>query len=182
MGSTTAVARSVVPCSKACQLIVRKEDALALSSHFIVTGLEAGHQVFAMAEPGRLKEFACRLSAKGFRPETLLHNRRLVFLTAPNCISTIFKSNEPLSRGLFLRNGSLLRWVSDWSWACDGSIELRSVLTFQRRIHDFVHSIAGLSLCTVDGEGMERSSLLALMADHRRAVKLGGTQEQPSLT
>jgi hypothetical protein len=29
---------------------------------------------------------------------------------------------------------------------------------------------------------MERSSLLALMADHRRAVKLGGTQEQPSLT
>ena len=177
MGSTIAVARSNAPSVAACQLVVRKEDTLSTSSRFMIAGLEAGQQVFAMAEPGRLKEFAFRLSIKGFRPEALLRNRRLVFLTAPNCISTIFKSDELFSGGPFLRNGSPLRWLSDWSWAADGRIEIRSVLRFQRCIHDFVHSIAGLSLCTVDGGGMERSSLLALMADHRRTAKAGAIQE-----
>jgi hypothetical protein len=92
-------------------------------------------------------------------------------------MSTMFTSDELFRGSAFVRNGSPLRWVSDWSWTCDSAIDLRSVLKFQRSIHDFVHSIAGLSLCTVDGECMERSSLLALMADHRRTAKPGTVRE-----
>jgi DcmR-like sensory protein len=179
MDSTTAVARSA-PSITSCQFVVRNEDALFASTQFIIAGIEAGQQVFAMAEPARLKNFAGRLTGKGFRPDALLRNRRLVFLTAPNCMSTMFTSDELLRGGPFLRNGSPLRWLSDWSWTCDTSLELRPILKFQRSIHDFVHSVAGLSLCTVHGECLERSSLLALMADHRRTAKPATAREMRS--
>jgi hypothetical protein len=176
MGSSTTIARGTPSKVRACRLLVHPEEGLPATLQFVVAGLEAGQQVFAMAGPARLKELAHCLGQGGLRPETLLHNRRLVFLTAPDCVSRFLKQGDPFRRGSLLRNGSLLRWVSDWSWACPSRSDLPTVLRFQRRIHDFVHSIPALSLCTVDGEKMERSSLLALLADHRRAVKIYMTQ------
>jgi hypothetical protein len=171
MWSVTAT--SGTPASTAaCRLIVRKEEALIASRQFVTAGLDAGQQVFAMGGPAVLKELAYRLSQSGLRPETFLHSRRLVFLTVPDCLATLTKPGDPFKRGRFPHNGSLVRWVADWSWACGGRNDLRVALNFQRRIHEFLQPMAAVSLCTVDGEKMERASLLALLADHRRSVKV----------
>ena len=118
MGSSTTIARGTPSKVAACRLLVHPEEGLVATLQFVIAGLEAGQQVFAMAGPARLKELAHCLGQGGLRPETLLHNRRLVFLTAPDCVSRFLKQGDPFRRGSLLRNGSLLRWVSDWSWAC----------------------------------------------------------------
>ena len=171
--STVRVLASAQPTH--CRLVVRNKDGAPEVLDFVVAGLEAGQQVFAMAGPAQLKEIAHRLGESGLRPDALLRNGRLVFLTAPACLPTVLKPDDPFRRGPLHRNGSLLRWVSDWSWACSNGTDLQTVLGYQRRIHDLVRSLTSLSLCTVDCEKLERSSLLAMLADHRRGSKPGGT-------
>ena len=175
MGLATNVLRGVSPPQPAgCRLVVRKKESAPEILDFVVAGLEAGQQVFTMAGPAHLKEIAHRLSESGLRPDTLLHNGRLVFLTAPACLPTILRPDDPFKRGPLHRNGSLLRWVSDWSWACSNGTDLQTVLGYQRRIHDFVRSLTSLSLCSVDCEKLGRSSLLAMLADHRRGSRPNG--------
>jgi MEDS: MEthanogen/methylotroph, DcmR Sensory domain len=167
--STVRVVATPPPTS--CRLVTRSKEGLPEVVAFVVAGLEAGQQVFAMGGPAHLKDIACSLGGSGLKPESLLRAGRLIFLTAPDCISTLLRSENPFGRGPLQRNTSLVRWVSDWSWACSNGFELRTVLGYQRRIHEFVRSLTALSMCTVDSEKLERSSLLAMMADHRRASK-----------
>src|SRR5438132_6135413 len=129
MGPETTVVRAA-GLAPACRLVVRKEDGLTATLQFVTAGLESWQQVFAMGGAGCLKELAHRLAAAGLRPETLLRNRRLVFLTAPDCILGLLKPGDPFKHGPFTRNGSLLRWVSDWSWA-RGPTDLQTVLNLQ---------------------------------------------------
>jgi hypothetical protein len=138
---------------------------------FITDGLEIGQQVVAMAGPTCLKELARVLGLNGMRPETLLRTGRLVFLTAPTCVSQLTKPGDPWQRGPLHRNGSLLRWVTDWSWAYTNQIDTATVLDYQRRIHEFIRSFTTFSLCTVHCEKLERGALLAMLADHRRAFR-----------
>ena len=172
MGLATNTMRGVLPPQPTpCRLVVRTKEGAPEILNFVVAGIEAGQQVFAMAGAARLKELAHRLGESGLRPDTLLHNGRLIFLTAPACLSTILKPGEEFQRGPLHRNGTLLRWVSDWSWAYSNGSDLPAVLGYQRRIHEVVRSLTPLSLCTVDSEKLERSSLLAMLADHRRASR-----------
>ena len=170
LGSST-VRVAAIPPPTTCRLVMRRKEGPPELVEFVVAGLEAGQQVFALGGPAYLKDIACSLGASGLRPDSLLRTGRLVFLTAPDCLSTLLKSKNPFGRGPLQPNASLVRWVSDWSWACSNGIELRTVLGYQRRIHDFVRSLTALSVCTVDSEKLERSSLLAMLADHRRASK-----------
>jgi DcmR-like sensory protein len=172
MGLDANTVRGVPPPQPApCRLVVRTKEGSPEILNFVVAGLEAGQQVFAVAGAARLKELAHRLGENGLRPDTLLRNGRLVFLTAPACLPTILKPGEEFQRGPLHRNGTLLRWVSDWSWAYSNGSDLPTVLSYQRRIHEVVRSLTSLSLCTVDSEKLERSSLLAMLADHRRASR-----------
>jgi hypothetical protein len=138
---------------------------------FVTTGLEIGQQVVALAGANCLKELARGLSEKGLRPESLLNNGRLIFLTAPNCITQLTKPGDPLQRGPLHRNASLVRWVSDWSWAYANGVDRATILDYQLRTHDFIRSLTALSLCTVHCEKLERTSLLAMLANHRRAAR-----------
>lgn len=156
-----------------CRLVVRKEKALAEIVQFVLAGLEIGQQVVAMAGPACLKDLARSLSDNGLRPEPLLRNSRLIFLTAPECLIQLHKPDDPWQRSPLRLNGSVLRWVSDWSWAYTNGVHPGSVLECQQRIHTFVRSLTALSLCTVHCEKLERSSLLAILADHRRAARAG---------
>ncbi len=155
----------------ACRLVIRKNKGLAEILQFVSAGLEIGQQVVALAGPTYLKDLACALSELGLRPEALLHNGRLIFLTAPNCLSQLTRPDDPLRRAPLHRNGSVMRWVSDWSWAYGNGADPAAILDYQRRIHDFARSLAALSLCTVHCEKLERGSLLAMLADHRRSTR-----------
>ncbi len=154
-------------------MVVRREEGSAEILEFVASGLEVGQQVVAMAGPSCLKDLARCLSENGLRPEALLRNGRLIFLTAPECLSQLFKLEDLLQRGPLRRNGSLLRWVSDWSWAYSNGTQPRILLGYQRHIHDFVRALTPLSLCTVHCEKLGRSSLLAMLADHRRTTRPG---------
>ena len=138
---------------------------------FVVAGLEAGQQVFALAGPAHLKALAQRLTGSGLKPEAALRNGRLVFLTAPSFFTSLGSRSRLFDRGPLHRNGTIVRWLSDWSWAYSNGIDLDSVRGYQRQIHDMIRSITSLSLCTIDCEKLERSSLLAILADHRRAAR-----------
>jgi len=174
MGVGTSVAFHVAPEPMNCRLVVRNKQGPAEVLEFIAEGLEAGQQVFALGGPAYLKDIAHNLGESGLRVETLLRNGRLVFLAAPDCVSTLLRPQDAFRRGPLQRNASILRWVSDWSWAYANGADVRTVLTYQRRIHDVVRSLTTLSLCTVDCEKLQRSSLLAMLADHRRASKPNG--------
>jgi hypothetical protein len=156
-----------------CRVLVRKDQSLAELSRFVIEGFQIGQQVVTMAGPGFLRELAHELSESGLRPEGMLRNGRLVFLTAPNCLSTLLKPDESLQRGPLRSNAPLLRWVSEWSWAYGKSVEPTGIVELQRRIHDFIRSLDALSLCTVHNDRLDRNSMLALLADHRRASKSG---------
>ncbi len=171
MGLATSLARQVAAPANACRLVVRREETLAEISQFVIAGLQIGQQVVAVAGPDCLKEVAQSLNQAGLHPDALLRNGRLVFLTAPDCLSQLSKSEDPWQRGPLRRNGPLLRWVSDWSWAYANGNLPGDLLRHQCRIHDFVRSLAALSLCTVHCQKLERSSLLAFLADHRRAAR-----------
>lgn len=155
----------------ACRLVIRKEKGLGEILQFVAGGVEVGQQVVVLAGPICLKELARALNDMGLRPESLLHNGRLVFLTAPNCLPQVTLLDDSLKRGPLHRTGSLLRWVSDWSWAYSNGQDLAAVLEYQRRVHGFARSLTALSLCTVYCERLERSSMLALLANHRRAAR-----------
>jgi DcmR-like sensory protein len=154
-----------------CRFVLRREKGTAEVLQFITSGLEIGQQVVALAGPTYLKDLARTLGQMGLRPECLLRNGRLVFLTAPNCVTQLTNPGDPLQRGPLHRNGSLLRWLTDWSWAYTGKMDPGTILDYQRRIHEFIRSVTTLSLCTVHCEKLERGTLLAMLADHRRAFR-----------
>ncbi len=153
-----------------CRLVVRKDKSLEEILQFVVAGLEAGQQVVALAAPDCLKEVAHRVGENGLKPDALARNGRLVLLAAPDCLSFLSKPN-PFQRGPVRRNGSILRWVSDWSWAYGNGIHQNSLTEIQYRLHEYVRSLTQLSMCTVHCENFERTSLLAVLAEHRRAAR-----------
>jgi hypothetical protein len=155
----------------ACRLVVRKDKGLTEILQFVASGIEIGQQIVVLAGPTCLKELARCLGEQGLRPETLLHSGRLIFLTAPACLAQLAKAGDPLKRGPLHFNGSVLRWVSDWSWAYQAGMEPGAILGYQRLVHDFTRSLTALSVCTVHCEQFERSSLLAVVADHRRVTR-----------
>lgn len=155
----------------ACRLIVRKKPGPSEILQFVVGGVEIGQQIVVLAGPAWLKELARTLSENGLRPETLIRNRRLVFMTAPDCFARLAKWNDPLQRPSLRRNGSVVRWISDWSWAYRNGANSSTILAYQRRIHACIQDISAMSLCTVHGEKMERSAMLAVLVHHRRAAR-----------
>jgi MEDS: MEthanogen/methylotroph, DcmR Sensory domain len=154
-----------------CRLVVRKKPDPAEILEFVVGGIEIGQQIVVLAAPTWLKDLARVLGDTGLRPETLIRNGRLVFMTAPSCLTRYGKLNDPLRRPLLRRNGSIVRWISDWSWAYGNGTAPSTVLSYQRRIHECTHELAAMSLCTVHCENLERSSMLALLLHHRRAAR-----------
>ncbi len=171
MSSTAAViAHSPETHQASCRLVVRKDKSLEEILQFVVSGLEAGQQVVALAAPECLKEIAHGVGENGLKADSLARNGRLVLLAAPDCLSFLSKP-EPFQRGPLRRNGSILRWVSDWSWAYGNGIHPGSLVKIQQRLHDYVRSLTQLSLCTVHCEKLERTSLLAVLAEHRRAAR-----------
>jgi MEDS: MEthanogen/methylotroph, DcmR Sensory domain len=171
MQNESGTAASAASAEAPCRLVVRKDKSLSEVIEFVVGGLEIGQQVVAMAAPGCLKEIARAIGEDGMKPEALLRNGRLVFLAAPECLALFANSRDPFQRGPLRRNGSVMRWVSDWSWAYRNGLERREYLAHLVHIHDFVRSITPLSLCTVHCEHLERGSLFAMIADHRRAAR-----------
>lgn len=159
------------PVMPPCRLVVRKDRGPAEVLEFVTAGLEMGQQVVAVAGPTCLKELAASLTENGLRPDTLLRNGRLIFLTAPDCLSQLSRPEEILQRGPLRRTVSVLRWVTDWSWAYADGTQPALIRSYQRRIHGFIRSLTALSLCTVHCERLERCSLLAMLADHRRAAR-----------
>jgi hypothetical protein len=164
------VVPEALPFVSACRLVVRREAGLSEISEFAIAGLQIGQPVVAMAGPSCLKDIAASLSEAGLRPDAALRAGRLVFLTAPDCLVQLTAPDHPLQRGALRRNGPLLRWVSDWSWAYTNGF-FADTLRHQRLVHDFVRSLGALSLCTAHCHKVERGSLLALLADHRRATR-----------
>jgi hypothetical protein len=141
---------------------------------FVSAGLEMGQQVVVVAGPACLKDLARGLTENGLRPEALLRNGRLVFLTAPDCLAQLEDPEKILQRGPLRRPMSVVRWVTDWSWAYANGVDAATILDYQRRIHEYARSLTALSLCTVHCGNMERGSLLAMLADHRRASRSNG--------
>lgn len=171
MVPTSGTGQGLAPQVASCRLVVRNNKGLGEILQFVVAGLEVGQQVVAMAAPACLKELAQGVSENGMKPDALLRNSRLVFLAAPDCLPLLSKSQDPFQRGPLRRNGSILRWISDWSWAYGNGTHHSSILEYQHRLHEFVRSVTSLSLCTVHCENLERTSLLAILAEHRRAAR-----------
>ncbi|HEV2348342.1 MAG TPA: MEDS domain-containing protein [Terriglobia bacterium] len=171
MHTATALAPIHPTTLPVCRLVVHEERGLAEVFEFISAGLEIGQQVVAMAGPCCLKDIALGLSENGLRPEVLLRSGRLIFLTAPDCLPQLVLPQDRLKRGALRLNGSVVRWVSDWSWAYGNATSAASILSYQCQVHDFVRSLTRLSLCTVHCERLARNSLLAMLADHRRAAR-----------
>jgi MEDS: MEthanogen/methylotroph, DcmR Sensory domain len=177
LNRSTSFLRSDLPC----RLVVRKDRSLAEISKFVTEGIQVGQQVIAMAGASCLRELARDLSEEGLRPEALLRNGRLVFLTAPNCLSTLVKPDDPLRRSQLRPNVPLLRWVSDWSWAYTQAMDLTTVLNYQAKVHDFIRHLEAFSLCTVHCQELGRNSLLAVLADHRRAIRCAEKVPSPRI-
>ena len=163
-----------------CRLIIRKEKGHTEITQFIVGGLEIGQQAVVLAGAACLKEIARNLGEQGLRPDALLHSGRLVFLTAPNCLAEIFRHGELLQRGPLHRSAPVLRWVSDWSWVYANGSEPGLVREYQRRVHEFIRPLNAISICTVQCEKLARTSLLAMLADHRRAVRTMEPARRPA--
>ncbi|MGH9407365.1 MAG: hypothetical protein ACRD3D_16220 [Terriglobia bacterium] len=154
-----------------CNLIIQKDADFASVCQFVTEGLQIGQQVAVMAGARFLRELAHGLSECGMRPDLSLRNGRLIFLTAPGCLPTLLKPDDPTHRGPLRTNAPLLRWVSDWTWAYGKGMEPARALEYQRRVHEFTGSLGALSLCTALGAQLDRNSLLALLADHRRSAR-----------
>jgi len=155
----------------ACRLVVRRGKGSSEIIHFLIAGLEIGQQVVIVAGPTCLNEVARGLSESGLRPDVLLHSGRLVFLTAPDCLNELLRAGDPLRRSPLHLHGTVMRWVTDWSWALSKGDGLSVIRDYQRRLHDFVRPLNAISLCTVDCAKIGRASLLAILADHRRAMR-----------
>jgi len=155
----------------ACRLIIRREKGSPEILQFLIAGLEIGQQVVMVAGPTFLNDVARGLSENGLRPDVFLHSGRLVFLTAPDCLNELLRAGHPLRRSPLHLHGTVMRWVTDWSWALSKGDGLSVIRDYQRRLHDFVRPLNAISLCTVDCEKIGRASLLAILADHRRAMR-----------
>ena len=154
-----------------CRLLVRKEKGLYEVLQFIIAGLDIGQQVVIVAGPACLNDIARGLTENGLRPDVFLHSGRLVFLTAPDCLNELLRAGDPLRRSPLHLHGTVMRWVTDWSWALSKGDGLNVIGDYQRRLHDFVRPLNAISLCTVHCEKVGRASLLALLANHRRATR-----------
>ncbi|PYV17649.1 MAG: hypothetical protein DMG21_07760 [Acidobacteria bacterium] len=172
MTSQISVVPGLASNDLTCRLVVRQEAALVEVMKFVVAGLEVGQQVVALAGPRCLKEMARGLSENGLRPDALLRNGRLVFLTAPECLANFVKPSPAFERTALRPNGTVMRWVSDWSWAFRNGLNSEALRAYQMLVHDYVRNLTSLSLCTVHLEKAERGSILAMLADHRRAAKI----------
>jgi hypothetical protein len=155
----------------ACRLVIRKEKGLSEIIQFVVAGLEIGQQAVILAGPTCLKEIAHGLSESGLKTDAMLHSGRLVFLTAPNCLPELLRASDPLQRSPLHRQATVMRWVTDWSWACGNGIDAATLRNYQRRIHEFIRPFNAISLCTVHCDNVQRSDLLAMLVDHRRPAK-----------
>ena len=170
LGLSPAMGSAAAP-AKPCQLLVRAQEGPSETLRFITEGLEIGQQVVALAEASYLKHVARALSDSGMQPQSLLRSGRLVFLTAPDCLGQIFKPEGLLHRPPLRRQGPMLRWISDWSWAYSNGRQPSVLLDYQRRVHELARSLDALGLCTVHSGALERRNLLAVLADHRQAAK-----------
>jgi len=171
MNLLRSTVHGLLPQPTTCRFVVRREESLGEVYQFVVGGLEVGQQVVALAGPTCLKDLASALGESGLRPEALLRSGRLVFITAPDSLPALFKSGDLFRRGQLRLNGSLLRWVSDWSWACGCDDKIDTLLDYERRVHQLVNRWAGVSLCSASCEKIGRSPLLAMMAEHRRSSR-----------
>jgi hypothetical protein len=171
MGATLATRSGLPAQADACRLVIRKEKGLSEIVQFVAAGLEVGQQVVVMAGPTCLKEIARSLGEGGLRPDALLRSGKLVFLTAPNCLEEMFKSVDPFQRGPLHRHATVMRWVTDWSWAYANGGDRDVIRNYQRRIHAFVRPLNAISMCTVHCERVGRTSLLAMLVDHRHATR-----------
>jgi DcmR-like sensory protein len=163
--STKAASKS------ACRFVIRQQPETAEVLQFVIGGIEIGQQVIALADPTWLKNLAASLNQKGIRSEALLRSSRLVFLTAPDCLTQLSKPAEALYHGVLHRNGSIVRWVTDWSWAYGNGSHPDAILKYQKRIHSHIRDLTAFSLCTVHCQHLERKSVLAMLVDHRRAAQ-----------
>jgi hypothetical protein len=157
--------------AEACRLLIRKEKGLSEILQFVVGGLEIGQQVVIMAGPTCLKDIAHGLSESGLKTDALLRSGRLVFLTAPNCLGDLLRPSDPLQRSPLHRHSTVMRWVTDWSWAYGNGSDAGTIRDYQRRIHEFIRPFNAISMCTVHCEKVERGDLLAMLVDHRRVAK-----------
>jgi hypothetical protein len=155
----------------ACRLVVRKEKGLSEILQFVIAGLEIGQQVVIVAGPTCLNDIARGVSENGLRPDVFLHSGRLVFLTAPDCLNELLRAGDPLQRSPLHLHGTVMRWVTDWSWALSKGDGLNVIREYQRRLHDFIRPLNAISLCTVQCEKIGRACLLAILANHRRATR-----------
>jgi MEDS: MEthanogen/methylotroph, DcmR Sensory domain len=156
---------------RSCQLLVRQQEGPAEFLRFMQEGLEVGQQVVALAGATCLTNLSRALNASGLQTQNLLRSGRLVFLTAPDCIEQLRKPDGPVQRAALRRQSPMVRWVSDWSWAYSNGRPANLLLDYQHRVHGLVRSLEALSLCTVHSSALPRRSLLALLADHRRASR-----------
>jgi len=171
MGAATIAHAGVMAQADACRLIVRNEKGLSEILQFVIPGLEIGQQAIVVADPTFLNNIARGLSENGLRPDVFLHSGRLVFLTAPDCLNELLRAGDPLQRSPLHLHGTVMRWVTDWSWALSKGDGLNVIRDYQRRLHDFVRPLNAISICSVCCEKVGRASLLALLANHRRATR-----------
>jgi hypothetical protein len=137
----------------------------------VAGGLEIGQQVVILAGPTCLQDIARNLTESGLKTEAMLHSGRLVFLTAPNCLADLCRPSDPLQRSPLRRQATVMRWITDWSWAYGNGSDAVTIRDYQRRIHEFIRPFNAISMCTVHCEKVERSNLLAMLVDHRRVAK-----------
>lgn len=166
----------LAPQAASCRLVVRKDKAPAEVIQFVVSGLEMGQQVVVLAGACCLKDLAQSLNHAGLKAESLIRNGKLIYLTAPECLAQLADPDQITQRGPLRRTSSLIRWVTDWSWAYTNGTAPATILGYQRIVHDFVRSLTAVSMCTVHCAEDGRSSLLAMLADHRRAARTTGLQ------
>jgi hypothetical protein len=171
MGAELSSHAGLAAQADACRLVIRKDKGLFEILQFVIPGLEIGQQVVIVAGPTYLNDIARGLSENGLRPEVFLHSGRLVFLTAPDCLNELLRAGDPLQRSPLHLHGTVMRWVTDWSWALSKGDGLNVISNYQRRLHDFVRPLNAISLCTVHCEKIGRASLLAILANHRRATR-----------
>ena len=171
MAQITAPVGVMTPQVPCCKLVVGKDKTPSEVLQFIVSGLEMGQQVVVLAGARCLKDLAQSLNQAGLKAESLIRNGRLVCLTAPECVAQLADPHQITQRGPLRRTSSLVRWVTDWSWAYSSGLSPATILGYQRIVHDFVRSLTAVSMCTVHCSEEGRSSLLAMLADHRRAAR-----------
>ena len=155
-----------------CRLVIRTQEGISEILHFVNAGLEVGQQVVIVAGPTCLNGIASGLSENGLRPDVSCIADVSVFLTAPECLNELLRAGDSLQRSPLHRHGTVLRWVTDWSWALSKGDGLSVIRDYQRRLHEFVRPLNAISLCTMYCDKVGRASLLAILAEHRRATRI----------